>query len=94
MGSIGAVLGKHNVTGHVTVREAPEGMGAADAGLLPGDHVLLIDGRDVRSMTAEEVHEALVGPIGSRVAITVERDGRIVRVDVKRGRLRGGNDRK
>ncbi|PKN49145.1 MAG: hypothetical protein CVU63_02960 [Deltaproteobacteria bacterium HGW-Deltaproteobacteria-20] len=88
-GSIGAVLSKHNATGQVTIREVPPNMEAASAGLQPGDRILLIDGRDVRPMNAEQVHEALVGPIGSTVALTVERDGRILRLEVKRGRLRG-----
>lgn len=88
MGSIGAMLGKHHATGVVTVREVPADMEAARAGLRPGDEILLIDGRDARHMTAEEIHEALVGPVGTKVALTVERDGRILRVDVKRGPLK------
>jgi carboxyl-terminal processing protease len=90
-GSIGAMLGKHNTTGQVTVHAVPQHMEASEAGLLPGDHILLIDGKYVRSMTAEEVHDALVGPIGSKVALTVERDGQILRLDVRRGRLRSGS---
>ena len=90
MGSIGAVLGKHNATGRVIIREAPPGMAAAAAGLQAGDQLLLIDGRDVRSMTPEEVHEALVGPIGTSAQLTVEREGYILRVAVKRARLRDG----
>lgn len=89
MGSIGAILGKNHATGRVTVREVPPDMGSARAGLRPGDQLLLIDGRDVRSMTAEQIHEALVGPIGSKVALTVERDGRILRLEVLRERLKG-----
>jgi len=92
-GSIGAILGKHNETGQVTVREVPRNMSASDAGLAPGDQILLIDGRDARRMTAEQVHEALAGPIGSTVALTVDRDGRVLRLDVKRGPLRRGKPR-
>ena len=88
MGSIGAMLGKHHTTGQVTVREVPSDMEAARAGLRAGDQILLIEGRDVRHMTAEEIHEALVGPIGSKVALTVERDGQVLRLAVRRGRLK------
>ena len=87
-GSIGAMLGKHHGTGQVTVREVPADMEAARAGLRPGDRIILIEGRDARHMTAEEVHEALIGPIGSTVALTVERDGQILRLNVRRGRLK------
>lgn len=88
MGSIGAILGKNHATGRVTIREVPPDMGSARAGLRPGDQILLIDGHDVRSMTAEQIHEALVGPIGTKVALTVERDGRILRLEVLRERLK------
>jgi len=88
MGSIGAMLGKNHDTGRVTVREVPPDMEGARAGLRPGDQILLIDGRDARHMSAEDIHDALIGPIGSKVALTVERDGRIVRVEVRRGPLR------
>lgn len=88
MGSIGAMLGKHHTTGQVTVRDVPPDMEAARAGLRPGDQILLIEGRDARHMSAEEIHEALVGPIGSKVALTVEREGQILRLDVRRGPLK------
>ena len=90
VGSIGAILGKHNSTGQVTIRDVPDGMGAAEAGLRSGDQILSIDGRDARSMTPEQVHESLAGPVGSTVALTVERDGRILRLHVRRGPLRSG----
>lgn len=88
LGSMGAVLAKNNDTGQVTVRDAPPDMAAATAGIRPGDTILLIDGRDVRPMTPEQVHEQLIGPVGTTVAVTVEREGRIVRLQVRRGPLR------
>lgn len=88
MGSIGAMLGKNHDTGRVTVREVPPDMEGARAGLRPGDQVLMIDGRDARHLSAEDIHDALVGPIGSKVALTIERDGQIVRLEVRRGPLK------
>jgi len=87
-GSIGARLGKSHTTGRVLVHEVPRDMNAWKDGLRPGDELLSIDGRDVRSMTAREIHEALVGPEGTTVALTVLRDGKVVRLRVKRGRLK------
>jgi C-terminal processing protease CtpA/Prc len=88
MGSIGAMLGKQHATGELVVREVPRDMEADRAGLRPGDHILLINGRDARHMTADEVHDALVGPIGSAVDLTIERDGRVLRLRVRRGALK------
>jgi len=63
-------------------------MEGAKAGLIAGDEILTIDGRDVRRMTAQEVHEALVGPIDSTVDLTILRNGEVVRLQVRRGPLR------
>jgi C-terminal processing protease CtpA/Prc len=71
-GSIGAVLTRNNETGKVTVREAPEGKGAAKAGLVPGDELIAIEGHEVRNLSAEQVHAALEGPVGSKVKLTVQ----------------------
>lgn len=82
------MLGQQHGTGELTVREVPAGMEAHRAGLEPGDRILLIDGRDVRTMDPTQVHEALVGPIGSTVDLTVLRGEQVLRLRVKRGKLR------
>ncbi len=87
-GSIGAVLGKRHADGRVVVHEVAGGMEGVKAGLIAGDEILTIDGRDVRRMTAQEVHEALVGPIDSTVDLTILRNGEVVRLQVRRGPLR------
>jgi carboxyl-terminal processing protease len=74
--------------GTVIVRAAPPGLAAARAGLEPGDELLLIDGRDVRAMSSDQVHAALEGEIGSTVRLTVLRRGEIARLAVERGPLR------
>ncbi len=88
MGSIGAMLSKNHTDGRVTVRQVPKDMEAAQAGLEPGDEILFIEGRDARAMTAKEVHEALVGPVGTTVNLTVLRGGEVVRLGVRRGQLK------
>jgi carboxyl-terminal processing protease len=82
-GTIGAVLGQ-DADGRLYVREAPDDLAAAQGGVRPGDEILLIDGRDARAMTPRGVHEALSGDIGETVRLTLVRDGRIVRISLKR----------
>jgi len=87
-GSIGAILAKQKTDGRVVVRSVPSDMESAKAGLEAGDEILSIDGRDARTMSAQEIHEALVGPVGSTVDLTVARKGTVERVKVKRGQLK------
>jgi C-terminal processing protease CtpA/Prc len=88
-GSVGAVFGKNNADGRLFVKEAPDDMGAAKAGVHAGDEVTAIDGVLVSSFTSDEVHKALAGAVGSKVRLTVVRDGKILVFEVERGPLRG-----
>jgi C-terminal processing protease CtpA/Prc len=82
-GTIGAILAQ-SPDGSLTIRDAPEGLAAEDAGLQPGDQILLIDGRDVRSMDPATVHQHLSGAIGEPVKLTVLRGDEVIRVTVRR----------
>ena len=86
-GSIGAVLAQSQSDGRLTVREAPSGHAAAEAGIAPGDEILLIDGRDVRNMSTETVHRLLEGEVGTTVRLTLLRRGKIERIGVRRAPL-------
>ena len=86
-GSIGAVLAQSRSDGKVTVRDVPSGYPAADAGMIPGDEILLIEGRDVRSMSPDAIHRLLEGEPGTTVNLTVLRRGKIERMAVKRAPL-------
>jgi C-terminal processing protease CtpA/Prc len=86
-GSIGAVLAQSRHDGKVTLRDVPTGYPAADAGLTPGDEILLIDGRDTRSMSPDLIHRLLEGKVGTTVNLTVLRRGKIERASVKRAPL-------
>jgi predicted metalloprotease with PDZ domain len=88
-GSVGAVLGKDNVSGRVFLRDVPPGMAAAKAGLLVGDEVVSIEGKPVGTMTPEGVHEALQGKVGTKVRITVVRAKVSLEIVVERGPLAG-----
>ena len=86
-GSIGVSMVRRG-SGAIEVREAPADMTGAKAGLQSGDEIVSIDGADARGMTDEELHRRLSGPIGSRVALTVVRDGAVVSFSVPRGAYR------
>jgi len=82
-GTVGVRFGR-DTEGQLFAREVPEGLGAANAGVRPGDQVLLIEGRDVRPLSDTEIHELLSGGYGSRVRITVLRDSAVIRFAVER----------
>ena len=88
-GSVGAVLGKGKTDGRLFIREAPAGMGAAKAGVLPGDEVLAIDGLQVANLSPEAVHKALSGKVGSKVKLTLARAKVTLEVTIERGPLQG-----
>ena len=51
-------------------------MGAARAGIEEGDEIVAIGGKNVDRMSPQEIHEALTGDVGTKVTLTVRRDGR------------------
>jgi C-terminal processing protease CtpA/Prc len=88
VGSIGAVMVRNNETNGLRVTEVPPGLGAADAGMLPGDEVLMIDGFYVKDMTAKQIKALLRGEVGSFVELTVLRSGTVRHLKVKRSVLK------
>jgi C-terminal processing protease CtpA/Prc len=82
-GTVGAKF-KRDSDGHLYVREAPEGLGAARAGMQVGDEVILIDGRDVRPLTEQQLHAIMSGDRGSVVHFTVLRGNEVERLAVAR----------
>lgn len=86
-GTIGAILGR-SVDGRLFLRKVPAELGASKAGLAPGDEIILIDGKDVRNMSTEEVHDQLSGGVGEPVKLTLFRRTQVLRVVVTRTRAR------
>ena len=83
-GTIGAYLGGPKDSGRLFIRAVPKGLAADQAGLKPGDELLLIDGVDVRSLTDRELHAALTGPVDSEVKLTLVRGDQVIRVTLRR----------
>jgi len=62
----------------------PPGQGAERAGLAVDDEILLIDGKDVRAMSQEDVRRAVRGDVGSKMVLTVLRGTEKREVEVLR----------
>jgi len=82
-GTIGALLGQGSDQ-RLVLREVPAELAAGKAGLHPGDELILIDGRDVRDLDERGVHQALSGSVGDPVKLTLLREGRVIRVTLRR----------
>ena len=85
IGSVGAVLSRDAQTGVVIVREVPEELAGAEAGMEPGDRIKMIDGIHVDDLDRRRVTALLRGPVGSSVRLTVLRAGEVIHLDVVRG---------
>jgi C-terminal processing protease CtpA/Prc len=82
-GTIGALLGQGSDQ-RLVLREVPPDLAAGKAGLQSGDELILIDGRDVRELDERGVHQALSGNVGDPVKLTLLREGRVIRVTLRR----------
>lgn len=87
VGSVGAVFGRDAESRTLIVRDAPKGAGDAEAALLPGDEVLMIDGWYVKGMDGKAVRARLRGEVGSTVRLTVVRGSEVHHFRVRRGPL-------
>jgi serine phosphatase RsbU (regulator of sigma subunit) len=70
--------------GHVLIQEILPNGAAEDAGLLEGDELVLIHGRQVRPRELDQAQRFINGqPEGRILVYTVKRDGRILRLPVR-----------
>lgn len=60
---------------YLTIVSPIEGSPAEQAGLMPGDRVIAIDGEDMTGVAPEEARLKVLGPEGTAVTLTVARDG-------------------
>ncbi len=63
------------------------GSPALQAGILPGDEIIRVDGQDVAAMELHDVSARLKGQIGSVVRLTVQRQQKQHELSVRRGRI-------
>ncbi|KAG6541803.1 hypothetical protein Mapa_016818 [Marchantia paleacea] len=68
---VGVALGKKSPSGGLTIVSPFAGSPAEEAGILPGERLLRIDGEPVDSLSAEEAVNRLRGPAGSSVELEV-----------------------
>ena len=70
-GGLGIRLSK--VEGFITVMSPMPGTPAFKAGVMPGDRILRVDGKDVTSMDLDAAVELMRGPVGKKVKIVMSR---------------------
>lgn len=72
---IGVHVELSNKTGLVTVVRPIKGSPGEKAGVMAGDSVIEVDGRDIRGLSLDEAVTLIRGPQGSQVKIKVQREG-------------------
>jgi carboxyl-terminal processing protease len=71
-GGVGVRIKRH-ANDPVVVWELLDGGSAGKAGIKPGDAILKVDGHDALPLTLEQLANAIRGPEGSQVKLTIER---------------------
>jgi carboxyl-terminal processing protease len=63
------------------------GSPALEAGILPGDLIIAVNGQDVSTEELREVSKKLKGPVGTEVDLAIKRANETVSISVQRGRI-------
>ena len=61
--------------GYLVVVAAREGYPASRAGILPGDIIVAVDGKEVLGLSQDEIVALINGPVGTEVELTIWRRG-------------------
>ena len=67
---------------YLTIMNTMYGSPAKSAGLLPGDQIVAIDGKDMTGITPEVARTQVLGPEGTKVTLTIKRPGQEKTFDV------------
>ena len=73
-----------NEEGYVTVLRVEEGGPAKEAGVLGGDTLIAVDGQDIKGLDINETKNRVRGEEGTKVALTVLREGEKLTLEVER----------
>ena len=73
-----------NEEGYVTVLRVEEGGPAKEAGVLGGDTLIAVDGKDIKGLDINETKNRVRGEEGTKVALTVLREGEKLTLEVER----------
>ena len=74
-GGIGVLIHKDPKTGYLKVESPLPGTPAYEAGIRANDYITKVGDTSTRDLRMDEARDLIVGPTGSTVTITVERDG-------------------
>ena len=81
-GGVGSIIMYRD--SNVYVNELYEGMPAQEAGFLPGDRFVKVDGMDCEGKNTKEVSDKLRGKAGTTIEIVLERDSQLITKQVTR----------
>ena len=81
-GGVGSIIMYRD--SNVYVNELYEGMPAQEAGFLPGDRFVRVDGMDCKGKNTKEVSDKLRGKAGTTIEIVLERDSQLLTKQVTR----------
>lgn len=83
MVGIGVLLSK-NTPGMLEVLAVAPDSPAQKAALLAGDWIVAIHGKNVYNLTLDQCSELLLGPVGEKLSLIIERNGETVELDIIR----------
>ena len=84
-GGVGSTI--RTIDDHVIIIGPYKDSPADKAGLKPGDRIISIDGENMVGKNSEDVSRLLKGAPGTKVSLTIERDGVKIQKELKRERI-------
>ncbi len=73
--------------GYVDILKVEPGSPAEEAGILAGDFIVAVEGQDIAQWTLDDVKSVIRGKEGTKVSLTVRREGKDLPLSVERRRI-------